>query len=823
MLVLIASFSVVSATDTTNDDTIIETAQQTETVQQAELNTNVLTKKDDNAFQSVKSADLKTLDITLEPIEDIYALPDNVTIAGTINSPESSASSVFPIDICVNGESISREYVYNNQSFEINYTVQIAGEYEVYVNYSGSDEYRPSTSGSVFFWGGYETSIKLDDIENVTTVNDTVMITGRLDSPHSPSNANFPVEVYVDHEIIGNAYTYENGYFSIEYTPSGIGPHTVTASYLGNDYYFPSYSNGVIFYVGYQSTIILEDIDDVNLPENEVTVKGTISSYGTTSLAGYPIDIYLNWDKVDRVFPNANGEFSTVIRVSTLGKNVVMARYEGLDDYLPALSNEVMFYHKSNSHFRLNPMEEGTPDEITVVTGQLVDDNGDPIDFFDIDLIQGSLIIDKYIRQQAVHDGNFILQFVPQDVGSYKLKVNFEGLDQYLPVSEEVVIKVTSDTILVIDPVNYEKIRYHDTVMVTGSLMDKQLKGIKGKIKLNFNNTHATVESEENGVFTYNYVVSKVGDINITAHYNGNEYYGASDDSRVINVDKQESRVVLNNISAVKSGTPVAITGQLVDAYGDGFYGTVKLLINNGRATVKTDENGYFSYEYTLSRVGQNNISAWYLESAKYEGSDHATISVAVGQLNTQIVFDKINPVKFGENVTIKGKLLDENGDAVVGTVKLEINGGRATVKTDENGEFSYVYPATPAGRMYISAEYLGNNRYNVSKASTGVNVSKIGTMIVIDPIDPVLLDTYVNITGQLRDENGNGIYGTVKLLINRGRATVKTDSNGFFTYQHNASRYGTSYITANFLETNRYLESQSKLIFHVKTAEYMG
>lgn len=366
--------------------------------------------------------------------------------------------------------------------------------------------------------------------------------------------------------------------------------------------------------------------------------------------------------------------------------------------------------------------------------------------------------------------------------------LNNQGEEKYFATSEE-DDPLTDDTILKIDSIGYDNIKYHDTLILTGRLTDKEQNGVQGKIHLNFNNTHATVVSAENGAFYYFYYVSKIGHFNITATYSGNRIYSASNDSVVIDVNKQNSRIVLNNITPVRSGDGAVIGGRLIDANENGFYGTVKLLINQGRATIKTDNQGYFTYNCTIGKVGINNVTAWYLESDKYTASDNTTTTFVINKkkLYTKIVFDDIEPVELGENITISGNLLDEKGNAVVGTVKMLINNGRATVKTDINGVFSYVYNTKRAGLLNISASYLGNNRYDLTNANISVNVEKIRPkIIIISPNNNVLINTVVNVTGQLCDNMGKGISNRKLHLTFKSNSTknsdVITDNDGFFS-----------------------------------------
>ena len=151
-----------------------------------------------------------------------------------------------------------------------------------------------------------------------------------------------------------------------------------------------------------------------------------------------------------------------------------------------------------------------------------------------------------------------------------------------------------------------------------------------------------------------------------------------------------------------------------------------------------------------------------------------------------------------------------------MGTVKLLINNGRVTVKTDSNGIFTYNYLVTRVGINNISATYKGSTKYTVSTASSIINVEKTGTKIVLNEVGTVKQKSKVDITGQLCDENDKGIYGTVKLLINSGRATVKTDDNGLFTYSFNATQSGENTVKANYIESTNYEASESLTMFAV-------
>ncbi len=393
-----------------------------------------------------------------------------------------------------------------------------------------------------------------------------------------------------------------------------------------------------------------------------------------------------------------------------------------------------------------------------------------------------------------------------------------EDLENSVEALTDIINNLTSTKASTITLDAVEDAQVGDTITITGTLSDENGYGIPGTVKLLINNGRATVKTNVNGEFTYDYTVTKVGTYNVTASYAGTDSYTASNTTMNFDVAQQDTIIAIDEITPVKSGNNVTVTGTLLDANGNPIKGTIKLLINNGRATVKTDDTGVFTYNFVASKVGTNNITASYLESTKYLATN-TTATVEVTAMDTQIVFDEISSAKKGEKITISGKLVDENGNAVTGTIKLLINNGRATVKTNENGVFTYEYTVTKVGVNNITASYLGANRYTATEATTTAQVEKLATTITLNNIGTVTQKSMVEISGKLADENGKAITGTIKLLINNGRKTIKTDNTGAFTYSHNATFAGENTITANYLESTNYLPTNSTTTFTVTKA----
>ncbi len=116
----------------------------------------------------------------------------------------------------------------------------------------------------------------------------------------------------------------------------------------------------------------------------------------------------------------------------------------------------------------------------------------------------------------------------------------------------------------------------------------------------------------------------------------------------------------------------ILTTPKLFDENNHPVKGGVKLLINNGRKTITTEDDGTFKYTYTLTKTGTNNITASFIENNKYT-STNTTTTAKVEKLATKITINPIGTIQQKTKYTISGKIVDETNNAVTGTIKLLI------------------------------------------------------------------------------------------------------------------------------------------------------
>ena len=270
--------------------------------------------------------------------------------------------------------------------------------------------------------------------------------------------------------------------------------------------------------------------------------------------------------------------------------------------------------------------------------------------------------------------------------------------------------------------------------------------------------------------------------------------------------DKIPCTIVLDDIKDMKIGEKTKVTGKLIDENNNILPdASIKLLINNGRATVRTNEEGKFIHEFEANRVGTNSVTAIFNGNNIYEVSNNA-INFEVIPLETEITLETIENLKLGKKTQVKGKLIDEYGNIIPkATIKLLVNNGRATVRTDEEGIFTREINANRVGTNNITAIYNGSNQYKVSSNSTNFEVIPLDTRITLDNIEDTKLGNKTLITGMLFNENDEIVpNATIKFIINNGRATAKTNEKGEYFYEYNTTRTGRINMVVMFLGNKR-------------------
>jgi hypothetical protein len=93
-----------------------------------------------------------------------------------------------------------------------------------------------------------------------------------------------------------------------------------------------------------------------------------------------------------------------------------------------------------------------------------------------------------------------------------------------------------------------------------------------------------------------------------------------------LTVDKKDTIITINPMSAVKKGDSVTVKGTFKDSTGAALIkSTVIVYINGEHHTIKTDNKGIYNYTFTAKKIGENEIKVVYNGNTKYNAYETKT------------------------------------------------------------------------------------------------------------------------------------------------------------------------------------------------------
>ncbi len=357
-----------------------------------------------------------------------------------------------------------------------------------------------------------------------------------------------------------------------------------------------------------------------------------------------------------------------------------------------------------------------------VITGKLTDDKGNLMPNKEITITFNN----KQTNTVSNENGIFEFNTVVKKLGENSISASFNGTDAYLASEAASTFTVEKkDTNFIIDEL--ENVKYLDKITISGTFINADGKALgNSNIKLTINGETTTVKTDNAGKFSTIYNATLMGENTITAAYSGNAKYNGCTVTSTFTVEKKDTQITIEDIAAAKYNDKIIITGKFTNADGKALINTnVKVTINGVTTTVKTDNKGVFTLNYTAKELGDITVTASYKGNAKYNGCE-ATTTFRVDKKDTVITVDDIADTTKGKNVTVTGKFTNEDGTALTNSnIVVYVNGAHHTVKTDSTGTYSYTFKAKNIGENYITVAYSGNAKYNTFHTTTTFNVEE--------------------------------------------------------------------------------------------------
>jgi len=720
-------------------------------------------------------------------------LGDNITVYGLIEDNNNTPANVGTIIMS-----------YNNVNYTLNVDDKGYFEYPVTLNYLGTHTF-------VAFFGGNENytperswtnihvikekvvNIHIEDSDiYYVNLNETHVIKGYIYDRAGNKIPNQKILIrYEDKEYV--VYSDKNGDFTYNIKFDTLGSRRIYIIYEGTeDYVDASYDlylravkqNGTVLTIN----SVTGDKNNLIYYGGNIIINGTLKDSKGTPMKNERIYNNIFGTVYDYYYArtNENGSFSLKMPVDCTGPINLTVLFTGNENFKRAtVTLPITILNKSISLDKIN----------TVYINSQVKIGGEFIGDVDLNVIVNDELIDIVHTNKK---GRFNYTFNASVLGINNITVSYNGNSSYPSTTASTSFNVSKQDLKIkIDPI--KQTVYGENTIITGKFTSANgTVRANAALKLLINGKSGSTRTDANGIFTYTTKVGVVGVNNVSVSHSGGSTFNPVNVSATFKKVKQNLVITLNTIKQSALGDNITITGKLTDANGVVRANTgVKLLINTGRATVKTDGKGVFTYVTNIGKLGKNNVTVSHPGGANYNPTNKTTTYTKTKQ-NLVITINPIKQTTQGDNITITGKLTDANGKIRANTgVKLLINTGRATVKTDSKGVFTYITTLGKVGKNNVTVSHLGGANFNPTSTSTTYIILKKDLKIVINNIKQVKYGDKVTITGKFTDAKGViRANASVKVFINGKSASARTDSKGVFTFTSKVGVVGINNVT---------------------------
>lgn len=456
-----------------------------------------------------------------------------------------------------------------------------------------------------------------------------------------------------------------------------------------------------------ETNFTIDKIKTVQYNKNAV-ITGRYTDGNGVNLTYTPLTLKIN-GKSYKVTTDANGIFRYTIKATKMGANTVSVSYPGNSRYYGSTATSTFYVGKATK-LTLNRIANTVLLDNVAVSGKFTDANGNALRYTPININ----IADKQYTATTNAYGVYILSAKTTKGGRNTVVASYDGNSRYAAATATGVFNVARKaTKLTINSIS--RVSYSDNVTVRGKFADVSgnvLRYTPVKVSINSNVYDATTDN--GGFYVLKARTTSMGTNRVTVRYNGNANYLATSANSTFTVTKKATKISADKIARTCTGDNATIKGTFRDTSGNVLrYTKLTIKVNSKTFMVKTDKNGLFMLKVKVSKIGRNNVTISYAGNNRYKASSVKKI-INVVKMKTKITVDRIAPAKVNSKVKVTGKLADKNAKAIKKVnIIITFNGHNYTVKTKNNGVFTYTIKPTITGTNNVTVVYLGSDRYS--------------------------------------------------------------------------------------------------------------
>ncbi|MDO5821821.1 carboxypeptidase-like regulatory domain-containing protein [Methanosphaera sp.] len=651
--------------------------------------------------------------IVINHVEDIK-IGSSTYINGTIYDEFGNILPNTELSFLVNDN-----LVYNlsdsEGNFKFKYTPETAGIINVIVGYIGNSTHNPSANTTSFNVNKINTKLTVTS-NNTIEIGKNTSIEGTLKDEFGNIMANTKVVLTVNNQMV-SLVTDEFGHYTYDYITNVLGTNEVYVIYEGNNSH--DYSTNVTsFNVRKISSII--DVNKIStiVIGNNVTVNGTLKDEFGNKLVNTTISLNIN-DKTVNVTTDNNGNYKYTFQTNKIEVNTIDVSYSGNDSYLSANTRVAFDVRKILTDVDINNISDVKINSNVVINGTLYDEYGNVMKNTPIKLI----INNQTYNITTDNNGNYKYTYKVNSLNN-TVEVVYLGNNTH-DASHDITLFTANKlkTTVTVYPASgiigenitlIAKITDEYGNLVNGGNLVFKLNGKTLREDGSFNSTANPLKLKvENGFVRYNlHLDMYLRNIkNVTASYSGSYIYeSARAQEATVIVGKRMTQLnVTTSTTTVKQNTNITFTVKIADITPNAENRT----INTGRVifkingkTIKDDDgnivfsdiiNNTATYTYHIPQgmasVDKNNTLRNYTVEAVYADKIYQetknTTVFHVEKSDISIDINNVSISKTDKTMNVTAKILDYQGNFVVGTNKICLKVNGVTLK-DENNQTIY-------------------------------------------------------------------------------------------------------------------------------------
>lgn len=547
------------------------------------------------------------------------------------------------------------------------------GNHTLVIIYAGDNNYNPYNISSYLYVKELFTDIIVSCTDGI--YGKDIIVKAVIDK-----NASGIVRFTV--EGLSQDIEVQNGVATWTFSGIDAGIHSVTAKYLGDEYYIDA-GNSTSFNIGKSNSTIHIYILEAFLNEN-IRIYANLSSNATGKVL-YSMDGYYS----PRFKNTVDSKSSWYISPLDTGSYTVRATFEGDNNYYESSTVFILNITQKRSILDVN-LEDITIKDREIAYITLTNISGSPISG-SVDLEMGS-----QTYKVNIEDGKstFVLGKLP--AGNYSYTVKYKGNDEYGKSIYSGSFEVRDTRLKVVIYANnltkYYKGDKKLSILVASS-KNKAIAGVEVNVIINGKSYSAV--TDDDGIIALDVNLNS-GSYSALISFEGDEDYFASSANASITILSTVEGIDVTKLY----GSSTQYYAIFSDSNGKPLANTeVKFTIGSKSYTATTMPNGIVRLNINL-KAGVYNITAINpVTSQKY------TNKLII---NYRLMENKDLTKYYKGTQSYKVRAYGDDGKVASGvTVKIKIKSKTYSVKTDKNGYADLAINLKP-GKYIIKSTYCG-------------------------------------------------------------------------------------------------------------------